>query len=493
MVQKKHEDPSTVSMSYEAMAPRLARAATLLGGTDAMRDAGDVYLPLHTEETSRGWNERLFTNVLFNFYEITLDQLAGKPFAEPMAFQDDVSDVFLEHAEDIDLQGNTLDSFAHDWFKDALRGAFSHVLVDFPRVDDKINPETGEIIPRTKEDDRKENLRPYWVNISPEQVIFASADRINGVETLTHLRISETVIERVGFAETAIEQIRVYEPGTVEIYRRKDPKKESSDWALFDAYETSPDRIPLVTFYTDREALMQGRPPLDDLAHMNIRHWQSMSDQIRSLTVSRFPMLVTKGVYENEQGMIRVGPEQALSVPADGDIKWLEATGSAIEQGRLELQDLEDRMGSYGAQMMRKRPGNQTATARSLDQVETMSFLQASAVSFQSALEQAMLFHMMWLGEDTGGSINIESDFRGMDESTQAILSTLKEAHNDDVISRPAYVEELKRRDVLREDYEQVKDKILIDQEIAERVALAELLAPEEPEAEAPPETPEED
>ena len=470
--QKPSENPATTSIAYDTMAPRLARSSALLGGTDAMRAAGQDYLPIHNEETSRGWQDRLESNVLFNFYEVTLDQLAGKPFAEPLSPQDDVPEIILEHLEDIDLQGNTIDSFCQSWFRDALRAAVSCVLVDFPRVEPKID-EAGNPIERTRADDLAENLRPYWTHIKPEQILAARAERIHGVETLVHVRIAEKVTVADGFDETEIEQIRVLEPGRVELWRREDPKRDGSKWVPFDEYETSMPVVTLIPFYTDREGLMEGQPPLDDLAHLNIRHWQSMSDQIRALTVSRFPMLVLKGIFEGENSLIRVGPEQAIAVPKDGDVKWLEATGSAIEQGRNELQDLEERMTAYGAQLLKKRPGNTTATARALDSAEAMSFLQAAAVSFQSAVEQALFYHAMWLGLDDGGSVKVMTDFSGIDETNAEVLKTLRDAQATRVISTPSYIEELKRRRVLREDYDYEEDKELIEAEMDEAMARA--------------------
>jgi len=460
--QRPEDDPSTTSAAYNAMSPRLERANRLLGGTDAMRGAGQDFLPMHAEETSRGWNDRLHNNVLFNYYEITLDQLAGKPFSEPIALGSDIPSEILPHLEDINLQGDSLDAFSYEWFRDGIRAAVSCILVDFPRP----NEEENEGV-RTRADDLSEGRRPYWVHVPLERILYARTEIINGIETVVHVRIYEEVAVPNGFTDEFVPQIRVLEPGEVFLYRKKDAKKTGSDWYLYDSYQTDLDFIPLVPFYTDREAPFMGRPLLDDLAFLNVRHWQSMSDQIRSLTVARFPMLVLKGVYENEKEFIKAGPEQTLVLPENGSVFWLEAAGSALQQGRDELFDLEERMSAYGAQVLRKKPSVQTATARVLDSSESLSVIQASAISFQSAVEQALLYHAMWMGLDNGGSVKVQTNFHRIEDSSQQVLLSLKDAHASRVISTTTYTGELQRLGVLSEDYNFGEDQQKIEEEVA--------------------------
>lgn len=480
---KARENPSTTSQSHDIMVPRLRRSQVLLAGTEGMKAAGEDFLPMHPEETTRGWQCRLNGNVLFNFYELTLDQLAAKPFQEPIAVGEDVPEAVEEMLEDIDLQGNTLDAFAMTWFREALRGAFAGVLVDFPRVVPMVD-EAGEPIPASVAD--VEGLRPYCVLVQPEQILSIRTERIGGAEKIVHLRIMEDVVIPDGFDEHCIEQIREIGIGYVRLWRRADPKRTNSRWTVAEEWQTTGPDVPFVLFYTDQEGLACGKPPLDDLAFLNVRHWQSMSDQIRALTVSRFPMLVVKGVYAEGTGAIlRIGPEQAYNVPPDGDLKWLESTGSAIEQGRNELSDLEERMSAYGAQLLRKKPGTATATARALDTAEAMSPLQSMALSFQSALEQVLSFMAQWAGAgDEGGSVTVYSDFHGADMADAESLGALANARAIGDISRSAYIEELKRRNILVEDYDPDEDKAALDEEMAETLANQAAMTDLDPEAE---------
>lgn len=459
----KNKGPAVESPAYERMEPRWKLIDTLLGGTESMRLAGQDYLPRHPEESEKRYKERLQTNVLLNMTELTLDTLTGKPFSEPINLNDDIPPPVQEILDDVDLLGHNLDVFCRQWFRSALAKAFCHVLVDYPRLTPRADGQ-----PRTLADDRVEGVRPYWVLIQPENVIYAYSEVVNGREMLTHVRIRETISVMGEWEEQFEEQIKVLTPGHVAIYKKRGgsgPKKD--EWVLEDEWDTGLSQIPLVTFYADRTGLMEGKPPLLDLAYMNIAHWQSSSDQRSVLTVARFPILAASGLDPNDaQNKIVVGPYQLLVSPdAQGKFYYVEHTGSAIESGAKDLQSLEDSMASYGSQFLVKKPGNQTATARALDTAESSSDLQAMTVSFEDSIATALSFTAEWMRLGTeGGTVELEKDY-GLDDAGAPGLSILDAARQRKEISRKAYIAELKRNGVLDEEFDFEADQIELEEE----------------------------
>ena len=327
-------DPSTTSFAYDEMVPRWAKMKSILGGTDTMRAAAQLYLPQHTEEKVDAYNERLHRSTFFNVTKITLSDMVGRPFSDPIQVSEDMPKVILPILEDVDLLGNDINVFSRNWFMQGLMKAFSHVLVDFPRV---LSKEDGQ--PRTVEDDRVEKLRPYWVHIPPENVLFARFEIRNGVEVLTHVRIWEVVTEADGFAEMQKIRIRVLEPGRTQFWVPTKQKRNNKPiWVMQEEFATDLDFIPLVTFYSNREDFMVGTPELSDLADLNIQHWQSTSDQIAVLTVARFPILALSGAAPADQDVIKVGPRKWLHTSdAQGKYYYVEHTGAAIGAGRTDL------------------------------------------------------------------------------------------------------------------------------------------------------------
>jgi len=467
----KKNDPSTPSLFYNTMAPRWQLISDVLGGTETMRDAGEEHLPKHMHEPDDVYDERLDTSVFLNMTELTLDFLTGKPFNEPVQLLEDVPAALVEYAEDIDLQGNNLDHFAQEWFREALAKGFSHVLIETP------SDPGGEI--RTLEDQRVNNIRPYWVHIKPENLIAAEAIRIRGIETLTHIRFFEHETVRDGYEETEEVFVRVMElvdlvgandpdDFRVEVRRYKKTKRQQngSVWELVDQPKmTDLKKIALVTFYTNRKGFMESKPPLLDLAHLNITHWQSGSDQRSILTVSRFPMLAGSGVsdYENEKTI--VGPHGLLLADdPQGRFYYVEHSGAAIEAGRKDMKDLEEHMAMYGAQLLKPRPDRETATARSMDENSTTSSLKRMTFSFMDALEQCLLLSAEMSGQDTGGSVRVHTDF-SLSETEIVDLQTLVTARKDGEISHAAFIAELKRRGVLHEDFNVEDDLQLLRDE----------------------------
>lgn len=489
-------DPSTTSSAHEAMSPVWAKIQTLLDGTGAMKAAAETYLPIHQNEGTTAYSDRLQASVLLNITALTLGSWVGRPFSDPVTISDDIpeDDQLREWFEDIDLQGNDIGVFSRNWFKEGIAKAFSHVLVDFPELE---NFEA-----RTLADDSDEGVRPFFSLIKPENLIFAEAVMLEGREVLSHIRILEREKLRVGFSEAFVDRIRVFDrviPGLtsapigfefgedidadivelfgedgkggvfVTVWRFNPESKESeSDWEI----ERAPrrigvDEIPLVTFYSDREDLMRGKSQLEDLSDLNIRHWQSQSDQINVLTVARFPILSATGV-DLEADILEIGPKRLLaSTNEKAKFGYVEHTGAAIEAGREDLHDLEEQMCQYGVDFLKKRPGTQTATARALDSAEATSPLQDDVIRFNDALQSAITIMGKWVSiEVPPSSVTVPVDF-GPEEIVDGDLDTLKEARKLRDLSRPKYLAELHRRGALADDFDFKENDRELESELA--------------------------
>ncbi len=446
--------PATTSMAYDMMAPRLAKIEAVLGGTEVMRDAGNWLMPKHELEDNRSYNERLNSATLHNILEKTVESLVGRPFGDPVKLID-VPDTISVLTRNIDLKGNNLTTFLRSVFRNGIAKGLTHVMVDMPRRRD---PEEDEPV-RTLEDDINENLRPYWIAIDPADLIFAERMFINGNEFLVHARIRETVIERAGFEEVVKQRIRQIDPGFVTIWElQKTTRGTKEKWVVIDAFETDFPLVPIATFYTNREDYMVAKPPMADLTDLNIQHWQNSSDQNMIMTVARFPMLAGTGIDDDEDVM-EVGPKRMLKA-SDPQAKfyYVEHSGAAIESGRQALLDLEEKMTIFGADYLRKRKvsGDRTATERVIDSDEETSPLEDDVTRFESFLEELFDITGIWLGipeDEDKGRIEISRDF-GPNIADLGDLEALRDARAARDISHETYLFELKRRDVLDDEFD---------------------------------------
>lgn len=445
----------TPSAEYEKMEPRWALIDTLLGGTEAMRAAGRTYLPQYDAESNHAYSVRLARTVLLNRTESTLEDLSARPFEQELTLGEDVPTEIEALAENIDRCGTNLHAFSQRWFRDGWRAGLSYLLVDYTAPGDL--PE-GQV--RTRADDLREGRRPFWQLVRAENVIAAYTEvDAEGMEAYVHVRILETSVERDGWTERVVERVRVLEPGTYAVWEPKDPSKKDSEWHVVEEGVTGIGFVPLVPFFAGvREGTMSCKPPLTDLADLNVAHWQSSSDQRNVLTVARFPILAGSGVSGSDD--IKIGPNQYLSTEsADGKWYYVEHTGAAIEAGAADLKDLEEKMGEYGAQYLREQPGDQSATARALNSAEGASYLKSTGLQFKDCLELGLLYTARYLSGDaeTGGSVVLALDGPetvGEAGDNDALLKM--RAQRD--ISRVALLAEMKARGVLSEDFDPDED-----------------------------------
>ncbi|MCK5604245.1 DUF4055 domain-containing protein [Candidatus Pacearchaeota archaeon] len=446
---------ATTSIAYNTMEPRWWKMGTLLSGTAAMRDAGEEMAPRHEHESVRNYDERIGGNVLFNMVDLTLRMWVGRPFANQIQYTEDFAAHLVPLMDDVDLDGNNLDVYSRRWFRDGVAKAFSHTLVEFPRVGPAI------VGPRTLADDDRMNIRPYFVHVGPEQVIFALATRIDGKEVLTHVRISEEVITLDGWEQVVTEQIRVLELDYVDMGTDDEPdfirkvrvdihqQDEKKNWVVVETWHMDIDFIPLVTFYADRQGFMLGRSPLDDLADLNIRHWQSMSDQVSILTVARFPMLACSG-GDDEESKLVIGPKEWLYTPDPAArFYYVEHKGAAIAAGEKDLEGLEKRMQSYGAEFTKDRPDRESASARELDSSEATSPLQDVTFRFNDALNVALEIMSVWMRQKHSGKAGVPTEFTSPQSDE---LLTIYNTWIEGGLTTEEYLKELQRRGVLSEE-----------------------------------------
>lgn len=263
------------SEASEAMLEAGATGRALMGGTRAMRKAGKRFLPKFEAESEVSYKARLASSWLFNGYRKTSRDMTGRVFDKPVEIADGAPTQVLEWAENIDLAGNDLSTFARRVFEDGLSGpGVSYIMVDAPSRPEQV----------TRAQAAAMNLRPYVVHLRAEDILGWQTKVINNVTTLSQLRIMETVKEpdpEDEFTEHEIEQVRVLDRLDDGVQVRVYRKVRYDEWQLHEGPSfTGLSEITVVPFYANRTSFFAGEPLLDDLADVNIAHWQSPSRRI---------------------------------------------------------------------------------------------------------------------------------------------------------------------------------------------------------------------
>lgn len=437
----------------------------LLGGTKAMREAGEIYLPAFPKETSPAYERRKKSTFLFAAYKRTVNAVAGRPFQRSITLGPDVPASVGALTENIDRRGNNLTVFAARQFRTLCSHGASHFLVTYPQLGDGA----------TLADAQAENARPYWVHIHPRDLIGWRWAPGDGTPRLTQIRYRECVREDDGeFGERVIHQVRVVEPNRIQVWR-----KNSDDvWVLYTEAPSDLGVVPLCSIvYGSTDDPLIGEPPLLELAWLNVEHWQSSSDQRTILSIARVPILFAAGFTEDDISAVEIGPTRMIrSSDPQAKISFVEHQGAAINAGKDDLLAIEDRMAVLGLELLRPRITAITATASEIDAASQRSQLGLMVTKLSDQLEAGLGYTAMWQGQkyETGGSVDVFKDFDLTEEEGKDVdqLLNMRRARE---ISRETFFAELMRRGFLADGFDPGQEAEILEAEFAEAMAQAAL------------------
>ncbi len=440
--------------SYSRMQAHWALPDTLLGGTLAMRAASRTYLPQEAAEAEAQYSARLGRSVLYNCYSDTLDKLVGKPFSKSIIANIPAE---LETLKlDVDGTGKSLHDFAKDCFKEAVHRGLSHILIDYSQVPEGLS----------KAEEAEIKARPFLLHISPTNIIDWDVALINHVPTLNEIAIVE-----IGPDDT--EYIRVIGRGYWSLHKKQETASKEEVYIKVSEGLLSLNYVPLVTCYFNGDGFMSATPCLEDLAWMNLAHWQSYSDQRNILRFARTGLLFVKGLTDAELDTpITVGPNQTFRASSENaDMRFVElGTGGALKAGADDVADIERKMDRFGMRPLTAKTGGETATGKAIDEKNENTDIHCWIRALERALEKALGVAADWKSlSDSKEDINVDiyNEF-ALSLKSDTDLKTLDTARSRKDISQRTFLEELKRRAVVSEHLD-------LDVEIAATASESEL------------------
>jgi len=415
--------------SWVRMEPGWLLIEQLLGGTRKIRAGHRKFLPQFPREADDSYDVRLSKAVLSPFYKRLELLLAGMLTRKPVRLTD-VSDQVTEQLFDVDLEGNDLQTWLFATARVALRYGHVGVLVDAPRAG--------------------ENGRPYWITISPRELLGWRTEVTDGKQRLTMLRIAETVTVPDGkYGEKDVQRVRVLTPGAYEIHE----KDEKGDYKVVDEGTTSLSEIPFAVAYANRTGVMESMPPLDDIAELNLQHYQVSSDLSNILSVSAIPLLAIYGFPQSAEE-ISAGPSEAISLPETASAGYIEPSGNSFDAQFKQLEQIENKINGLGlAAVLGAKLVGESAEAKRIDRSQGDSTMMVIAQQMQDLIDNCLRFHAEYLQEPVAGSSQVNRDFMGQRLEPQEIQALLQ-LYTAGTITQDTLLNELANGDVLSEDFD---------------------------------------
>ena len=416
-------DPNSVWRNQE---PHWILIEDLMQGTYGMRRKHRRYLPQEPRELDESYDNRLARSVCPPYYQRLERMLAGMLTRKPVRLTD-TADIIQEQLFDVDLQGNDLNVWTYETTRKMVRYGHVGVLVDAPKAEYE--------------------GRPYWCTYTPREIL---GWRYEGSE-LVQLRLIEKVVLPDGeYGEKTAEQVRVLTPGEYKIYQ----KQKNTNFELIDEGTTSLDKIPFSVAYANRLNIMESRPPLEDIAELNLKTYQIQSDLDNILHVSCVPMLAFFG-FPSAAEEVSAGPGEAIAFPADGRAEYIEPKGTSFDHQFKRLEQIAGQINELGlSAVLGQKLSAETAEAKRLDRSQGDSTMMVIAQNMQDMIDNCLQFHAQYLGNTTAaGSSYVNRDFLGARLDPQEVGSLLQ-LYTAGTITQETLLNQLSEGEVLGDEFD---------------------------------------
>ena len=418
-------DPSLTWFNQE---PHWLMIEDLAGGTYEIRMKHRRYLPQEPREQDDAYENRLARSTCPPYFQRLERMLAGMLTRKPVKLQD-VGDAQREQLFDVDLQGNDLNVWTYEAARKMIRYGHVGVLVDVPQDG---------------------NGRPYWVTYTPREILGYRTEIIDGKTTFTQLRLLEKIIEPDGeYGEKEVTQVRVLYQGRYEIHRKNDNGK----FVVVDSGETTLSEIPFSVAYANRLTLMESRPPLEDIAELNIKAYQVQSDLDNQLHISAVPLLGFFGFPQSSEE-VTAGPNEAIAFPAEGRAEYIEPTGRSFDSQFQRLEQLEKQINELGlAAVLGQKLSAETAEAKKIDRSQGDSTMMVVAQQMQDLIDNSLVFHAQLLNTTEIGSSFVNRDFLSTRLEPKEIQSLLQ-LYTAGTITQKTLLDQLTQGEVLGDEFD---------------------------------------
>lgn len=452
----KKEELLTRSPDIESMVPYWEKVSDILDGVEAIKQAGEKYLPKFPRETNEDYSFRSSIVKFTNVYRDVLEGLATKPFQNEVTLvEKDLPVQFKDFIEDVDGAGNNLTSFSMLTFFNGINYAVDWILVDYPTVE---NPDSV-----TVKQAKDMNLKPFWVHILAKNVLDVKTRYAGSKEIITYFKYMEP-----GFKDSDLKVREFFEQdGKIHwiLYRLIKDEKGNEVFVIDKEGDLSIDFIPVVPFTTGRR---DGRsfkfyPVMSDVADLQLTLYRNESALEYIKVLACYPILATDGTNppKDKSGnpvKLQVGPNCVLYGVQKGNgdggsWSFVEPQANSLEFLQKNIDKTKNDLRELGRQPLTALSTQLTTVTTSIAAGKAKSAVTSWVFSLKDALENALKITAIWMGVDYEPEVVVYTGFDNvLDDGSD--LEELGNARQRGDISLETYWDELKRRKILSPDFQ---------------------------------------
>jgi len=419
-------------------------------GEDAIKNNGETYLPKLSGQDNSDYEEYKERGTFYNATSRTIQGLSGAILRKPPTIKTTISQELLDA---ITTNGLPLVEVIRLVIDKQIGTGYLGVLVDMPL----------------------DGGNPYVAIYQAQDILNFQTTIINGASTLTMLALREVLrvpkaddpyeMEekeriRILFLVDGIYQISLYE---------KLEKAKKEEWILVEPsfaptiLGKAIDFIPFVFFGALSNIPEPPKPPLLDLAKLNVKHWQITVDYYHGLHYCALPTPWATGF--DSKAKLYIGPGKAwVSENENAKCGFLEFSGAGLAAVSKAVEELESKMAVLGARLLeeQKKVG-ETAETMERRQASDIVTLSTIAGSCESGMTKVLFFLSMMAGkEDANAEVKLNRDYI-VSKLEPAMIAELVKALQVGAISQDTFLYNLKQGEILPEDTTIEDEKLKIE------------------------------
>lgn len=393
-------------------------------GEDVVKDKGEKYLPMASGKDCEGRRLRYEAFKMRTPYSNFVG--AAHSIQHSMIFRRTptihINDDFVNSGllDDVDGKGSSLYQFASDSVWDLLKTGYGAWLLDVPQTSGNMSVLEAE----------KKGIRPYLSYYPAESIINWAYDNTAGVKKLSLVVLKEEATKVLNeFQVTKYERYRVLiinDRGKYEqriytpVFDKYDKNKiKSMNVEVYPiritvkGKEEEIDYIPLVLLPFDKPE----KPPLFDLAMLNIHHYQLSADYVNGVHMTTVPTGYITGYTEKEDDNdITLGGDAFLTEEnPDARFGVLSFSGEGLEHCEKAIDKCESQIaGLFMKNIAPDKKTSETAESAYVHRSGENAKLATFARNVSEKLSQLMQWYEEWNGYEGVVEIHLNYDYETM-------------------------------------------------------------------------------
>jgi len=459
----------TTHPDYNAMQSKWSKARDTICGEDAIKQAGEIYLPKLTDQQTVDYIAYKQRGSFYNATARTVQGLLGMVFRKPpvVTLPAGLSSGDAPIIDDIDMCGCPLDMFASEIVEEALSVGRIGILVDHTTKPEQLpGPLTVAIAQQL-------NLRPFLKIYTAENVINWKFARVGNTTQLVMVVLHECI--QVPTIDQRTQQPSEFATENKDQWRVLDILNTIYRVRVFDLDDQGNDRliseeipelngnplnfIPFIMISDCGESFEAEDPPLLDLININLSHWRTSCDYEHGAHFTALPTLFLAGyaptVPENGEPVAKLylGSQSIItSTDASAKANFIEFTGQGLGALEKSMDRKEQQMAILGARMLATEGRQQqTATTTAIHRTGENSVLAQIAISISLGLTKVLTWLSNWAGFTGEVDYQLNRDFLPVPIDGPALTAVIQ-AYQQGALNKEELFDWFQRGDIIEAD-----------------------------------------